>query len=174
MSNLPSTPSSVSRRDFLRGRKSPAPAVMRPPWSNEKNILSLCTRCNKCSEACPEHIIATDKSGYPEVKFDLGECTFCKECATACPEKLFNLEAPAWNNRVTVSDKCFVRSSIYCRSCGDMCQERAIHFRLLPEGKADIIIDHEKCTGCGACQHTCPANAISLQINSEYESTAND
>ncbi len=60
MGNLPA---SVSRRDFLRGRKSPAALSIRPPWAAEQGILSFCTKCNKCQGACPENIITTDAKG---------------------------------------------------------------------------------------------------------------
>lgn len=66
-----------------------------------------------------------------------------------------------------VSEACFLNSAIYCRSCGDMCQERAIRFIMKSGGCADMIIDAELCTGCGDCVSVCPANALTLQMKSE-------
>ena len=61
-----------------------------------------------------------------------------------------------------ISDRCFAVEGIYCRSCGDVCAERAIGFTLLPGGRAVAAVDPDLCTGCGDCAPVCPASAISL------------
>jgi len=61
-----------------------------------------------------------------------------------------------------VSDGCFAAKGIYCRSCGDICAERAIRFTLQTGGRATVAIDAELCTACGDCAPICPAAAISI------------
>jgi len=71
---------------------------------------------------------------------------------------------PAENGAVValVSDDCFSARGIYCRSCGDVCPERAIHFTLQTGGRATVAVDPEHCTACGDCAPVCPAAAISV------------
>lgn len=41
------------------------------------------------------------------------------------------------------------------RACVALCPVDCIH-----EGPDQLYIDPEVCTGCGACEHECPVNAI--------------
>ncbi len=66
---------------------------------------------------------------------------------------------------------CLVRRGVVCRACGDACDARAIRFRLLPRGLADISLDHNLCTGCGDCVPRCPVGAISLNPQSRQVTT---
>ncbi len=166
--SLPSD-TKVNRRDFLRGQKSSGPDPVRPPWTREAAIKSLCTGCDKCSEYCPEGIIFRGNGGYPEVSFEKGECTFCGKCADVCVDGVFDRDQSTWNTELLVSEACFLNSAIYCRSCGDMCQERAIRFSMKAGGRADMTVDTELCTGCGACVSVCPANAITIQNRSNIK-----
>jgi NAD-dependent dihydropyrimidine dehydrogenase PreA subunit len=71
---------------------------------------------------------------------------------------------PAENGEAVavVSEGCFAAKGIYCRSCGDICPERAIRFNLQTGGRATVAIDAELCTACGDCAPVCPASAISI------------
>lgn len=153
----------VTRRNFLRGRLQPSPEPLRPPWSTNASILEHCIACGKCAESCPENIIAIGADGYPEISFDGGECTFCAACADICPTAVFaeRSEAP-WRLRPTIGEQCLARNQVFCRSCGDGCPERAISFRPTLGGGAEILIDDEACTGCGACASVCVKGVISL------------
>lgn len=168
----------ASRRAFLTrlrgqpGKRCPDAdnrGVIRPPWA--KRVPSECTACGDCAPSCSEGIIAFDDAGYPVIDFSKGACTFCGACAEACQADVFDPpQSLAWQLDVSVSSDCFAEKGIYCRSCGDVCPERAI--RIVPQlgGRARVVIDDEACTGCGACFGACPATAISITQAQEHAS----
>ena len=152
----------LSKRRFLRARVGEI--ELRPPWLvNPSAFTDDCTRCGKCIEQCPQHILAAGDGGFPRVEFGLGECTFCGECTTACEANLFQIDrGEAWHHTATVSDRCLTRLGVMCRSCEDACEPRAIRFPLVVGAVPGPVIDEQACTGCGACVKPCPENAISM------------
>lgn len=134
------------------------------PWL-QKTIESGCTQCGECVKACPEQIIVKGNGGFPAVDFTKGECTFCYDCATSCPESLFHpKQQPAWSNSVDVNaSKCLAQNGVYCRTCSDSCEQRAISIKPLLAGKAEVQINSEHCNSCGACISVCPSQAIEIK-----------
>jgi ferredoxin-type protein NapF len=167
------TTSSVSRRNFLRGRLRPAPEPIRPPWSTAKSIAAHCDSCGACVASCPERVIAGGEGGYPLVSFAQGECTFCGACAKACPHPVFApRNEPPWRLKPVIGKGCLAENGIWCRSCGDVCPERAITFRMQIGGSAQILIDEHRCTGCGACVSVCPRDVVSIVAVAAAEEAA--
>ncbi|MHC8492194.1 ferredoxin-type protein NapF [Thalassospira sp. SM2505] len=171
---MPETLKQPSRRDFLNRLRPaqdrhvhPDTHAIRPPWA--VNFHANCTACGDCVPACPEGIISLDDKQFPTIDFNKGECTFCGACADACAEDVFDRTAnPAWQLDITVAKNCFAEQGIYCRSCGDICPERAIRIPPQLGGRARVIIDESTCTRCGACQTACPADAIMITPQKEY------
>jgi ferredoxin-type protein NapF len=152
----------LARRSLLRGR-APSPPPVRPPWARLDAFEDLCTRCRKCAAACPEQIVVRGDGGFPALDFSRGECTFCGACADACPEPLFKRRAAVpWQARAVIDDKCLAARGIVCRTCRDECPADAVTFELAPGRVAQPRVQLDRCTGCGACVATCPADAIKI------------
>lgn len=155
---------SLSRRAFLRFASPPKSDAIRPPWSDEKSVLAHCTGCNDCVKACPEKIISLDEARRPVLQFDNGYCTFCGACAEACPTDAIDSSRELdWPWIAEIQPTCLSLQAVMCRTCEDVCEPRAIRFKLALGGKSEPIVDNNQCTGCGACANSCPAQAIDIK-----------
>jgi len=153
-------PPILSRRKFLQGRTALGPGI-RPPGVSSSS-LNACTGCGSCVEACPTGIISLVHS-FPTLDFTVGECTFCEECRKACPEPVFSADSPRSLPHVAaISESCFAKSGIACQSCRDACPNNAIRFSPRIGGPFVPELDEDACSGCGACIHVCPADAIGV------------
>ncbi|WP_428641040.1 ferredoxin-type protein NapF [Roseibium sp.] len=162
---MPQSPQfSASRRAFFRLSRQPKEDVFRPPWSDEASLAAHCTGCNACAEACPEKIISLGKDQRPFLDFNSGACTFCGACAEACPtDALDHARELDWPWKADIQKTCLSLQAVTCRTCEDVCEPRAIRFKLATGGISEPVVDEGQCTGCGACAHSCPVQAISLK-----------
>ena len=146
-------------------RISIAHEFLRPPWAiDEYDFVELCKNCSACSTACPESIIDFDSRNQPIINFNKGECTFCTDCVSVCETgalSKFITDNP-WSAKVMLGNGCLAEQKTMCRSCGEVCEHRAIHFPLSASGIISPEIDTEKCTGCGACVSICPTQALNV------------
>jgi ferredoxin-type protein NapF len=141
-----------------------------PPWAHPSSFTETCSRCLDCALACQERIIVPGDGGFPEVDFKRGECIFCEDCVNACKTGALSLRVdPPWMLKAQVDERCLSMKGVTCRSCGDVCDTRAIRFQLQVGGRADLTIYTENCTGCGACVGVCPVQAVTVvsEIKSE-------
>ncbi|GIU04553.1 ferredoxin-type protein NapF [Shewanella morhuae] len=154
-----------SRRSLFSRRKSNA---IRPPWVREDiEFTDICTRCSACITACETKIIIKGDAGFPEVSFTNNECTFCTLCAKSCPENIFDLTQPAWHYKAYVQETCLTNHGIWCQSCKDACEPRAINFVFSIGQAPSPHIDVDLCNGCGACVAPCPSQAIHIKLPTE-------
>ncbi|MCL1145173.1 ferredoxin-type protein NapF [Shewanella marinintestina] len=156
-----STINQSRRRLFSRNKND----AIRLPWvKSSVEFTDLCTRCDKCIEACETQIIIKGGGGFPQIDFSIDECTFCQKCVDVCKEPLFeDLNNVPWQITANIQEKCMAYQGIWCQSCKDACDTSAISFTL-SIGKAPLPnIDKDACTGCGACVAPCPSNAILLK-----------
>ncbi|SFU81066.1 ferredoxin-type protein NapF [Halomonas korlensis] len=162
-----------SRRALLRGRLEYTPSL-RPPWTrNEPDLMANCSQCGDCIQACETNIIVPDKAGFPRVDFQLGECTFCQACVEVCAEPVFHdpeRTAP-WRHVAEIGPACLGPQGVYCRSCGESCEEGAIHFSFNAQRVPEPAVDTEACSGCGACVSVCPTQAVTVGLPSTQHST---
>ncbi len=164
----------LSRAELLRGRSPQRESVLRPPPAlPEEAFQEACESCGKCIDACPEHILIADRDGRVQLDPKRGACTFCASCADACPTGALNVdEARSWTVKAEISPRCLSFNGITCRTCEEACDEQAIRFRLMTEGRSFPIVDEARCTGCGACLHVCPNQSVDLVSNLREETTA--
>jgi len=157
----------AKRAPDLRAFVTTDDTSLRPPWSRAGDAFDqACTRCGKCVDACPTHVLRIE-NGRLRVDYADGECTFCGACATVCPEPAFDMVAFAshaqpWNVGARIDNTCLARLGVECSSCGDSCEAHAIRFRVHGGTTPDPRVDPHLCTGCGACVRVCPASAITV------------
>jgi len=142
--------------------------VLRPPGAvAEPEFLERCTRCNACRDACPHGAIVPaparfrEAAGTPMIDPFAQPCLLCIDtpCVTACePRALVPELPPAMGRAMIDTSECLAHRMSPCSVCVDRCPvEGAMH---LVEGRP--LVEADACTGCGICQHVCPApnNAI--------------
>ncbi|MFD2167994.1 ferredoxin-type protein NapF [Thalassotalea euphylliae] len=161
-----------ARRRLFKGRVNSLASTpkLRLPWViSEQVFVEQCTQCNACVDNCETKIIKKDDFGFPYVDFSQDECTFCNQCQSHCEQPLFidkteQSNTLPWHASISISDKCLAENNIYCQSCRDVCDSRAIKFSYSngPIPTPDITLSD--CSQCGACVSTCPQNAIAIQI----------
>lgn len=157
----------MNRLQFLRGNYKGGSAV-RPPWSITENaFVDACDRCDRCIKSCHLKIIKRGSAGFPEIDFSKGGCDFCMACAQSCPTDAIQLTTAnrdhPWHNVASINNKCLSERGVVCRSCGEICEMRAIRFRLAVGGSAHIELNTADCNGCGECVSLCPVNAIEIK-----------
>ncbi|WP_440876405.1 ferredoxin-type protein NapF [Thalassotalea sp. PLHSN55] len=153
-----------SRRNLFRGKIKQEHAL-RLPWVVSEDVFTQhCNQCQDCLSVCETNIIVRDKQGFPKIDFNRGECTFCNACVEACEQPLFKEEknSAPWPAHINISNKCLATNNIYCQSCQDVCETRAIRFKFVNSSIPQPELNLTDCTSCGACITTCPQDAINF------------
>lgn len=125
-----------------------------------------CIGYGDCMRACPFDAITVDERGLPVI--DMGRCTGCGICVDECPRGQMGLLQLVPDRsqivvRCNAHDKPARRKAgctmccIACKRCEKACPYDAIHVVDL-----NAVVDHERCTGCGACVAVCPQRCIDL------------
>lgn len=128
-----------------------------------------------CEKECPTEAVkvVTEKKGdviekILDVKVDKAKCIFCGRCESSCTKGAFRVKKPIQGTIRLDSHEC----PKGCRICVDVCPSKAISLR--PDGKPSVF--EEFCIYCGACQKSCPENAILVErtriLHSEVKSGA--
>ena len=132
---------------------------------NARRFATRCLGCHLCAAVCPSDVLrpSTEISrlGKVELDFRHGFCRpDCVRCGAVCPVNAIE--------RLTVAEKRDVRIGVAvwhrdrcvrttqgdeCHACEKHCPVKAIR---LVDGFPHV--DPNACTGCGACEHYCPAH----------------
>lgn len=168
---ISATSGTISRADLLRGRVTPTPEPIRPPFSlPEPEFRTLCEPCDACREACETDVIGVDGDGLPILLYGEAACTFCGACVEACPTGAMDADlAPPWTVTAHVKASCLSFNAITCRACEEACEAGAISFRLMTEGRSLPLVDETRCTGCGTCATICPNHAVDMRRSEPEE-----
>jgi ferredoxin-type protein NapG len=144
--------------------------VMRPPGAvAEDEFLAGCTRCEACIKACPHQAIvhAPERfrraAGTPLIDPVNQPCWMCADypCIASCEPQVLRSALPKTMATARIEQfNCLAWQGSFCTVCSEQCP--VTDAIALETGKPRIV--ENVCTGCGVCQHVCPApqNAILL------------
>ena len=151
-------------------------SVLPPGAGDRETFYRKCVSCQLCIANCPGKCLVQSTSlktfGQPVMDFRYGYCLgSCVKCGEMCPElaikKLQNVQRPNvhMGEAVWVKDKCIrTTEGDKCTACVRKCPVQAIH---LVQGFP--VVDRQKCIGCGACEHVCPARPMPAIYVKGYE-----
>jgi ferredoxin-type protein NapG len=172
--NCAATSSETQPSESSRPKTSPrferAFPVLRPPGAvAEDEFLAGCTRCEACIKACPTQSIIQAPArfrraaGSPMIDPIQQPCWMCADfpCIAACEPRVlqFALSKRMATARIE-SFSCLAWQGSFCTVCSEQCP---VPGAIVLEANKPRIVE-QVCTGCGVCQHVCPApeNAILL------------
>lgn len=159
----------------LKKRELPRRAVpVLPPGSvSAEHMAARCTACQLCVSSCPTGALAASSAlstfMQPHFTFERGHCRIdCVKCSQVCPtgailkidvEDKASIQA---GRAVWIAANCVVNvDKLQCDNCYRHCPAGAIHMVLQnpkdPKSLKIPAINEERCIGCGACEHLCPA-----------------
>lgn len=119
-----------------------------------------CVGCMRCVPVCPSEILRPSSNprlfGRPALDFQYGWCRpGCHRCAEICPAGAIEIVEPKVGTGVAhwQTERCLaVTEGETCTACVRHCPVKAIS-----QVDGNRVVDQEKCIGCGACEHYCPA-----------------
>jgi MauM/NapG family ferredoxin protein len=148
-------------------------STIRPPGAVcESLFLSRCTRCGVCVQTCPTSLLRMRyfetsilDYGTPYAVFDPAWCHVeCTKCSQVCPSGAIRKMLPNEKKKVKLGlavltfEYCRLYDDRECSICGRECPFEAITFEWSESEYRRIpMINTEKCTGCGRCVVSCPA-----------------
>ena len=142
-----------------------------------RNMASHCTACQLCVSVCPNEVLRPseklERFMQPEISYERGYCRpECTRCSEVCPTGAIRLitredkSATQIGHAVVIKENCVtLTDGVKCGNCERHCPVGAI--KLIPSDPQKKsspkipTVNLEKCIGCGACEHLCPARPLS-------------
>jgi len=150
--------------------------LLRPPGAiSERAFLQACTRCDKCSNACPKDAIqrVPKKMGFlimdtPYIDPVKVPCVMCTDlpCISACEDEAL-LPVPGGPEDVEMGyaildkKKCQSYGHTFCQQCIIDCP---IPGAITQNREQQPIFHKDICTGCGVCVRSCSTVNIPVAI----------
>ncbi|NIM96340.1 MAG: 4Fe-4S binding protein [Anaerolineales bacterium] len=157
------------------------PYLLRPPGTQDYDLISKCVRCGQCIRSCPtgalqpaEVDVGLEGIWTPILTPRMGYCDYsCSLCGANCPVEAIpplSLE----EKRVQVIGHAYIDKNrciawaddTDCIVCEEMCPlpEKAIILEEAavqsPNGETEVVqrpqVIRESCIGCGICEYKCP------------------
>ncbi len=163
----------------IEQKRAPERATpLTPPGSfSARHMATHCTACQLCVSVCPNRVLRP--SGrltslmQPEMSYERGYCRpECTKCSEVCPAgaiRRITVEEKSSTqigHAVWVRDNCIpLTDGVDCGNCARHCPAGAIQMVPADPDAVDSpripVVNVERCIGCGACEHLCPARPFS-------------
>ena len=148
---------------------------LRPPGAiPEGAFLETCSRCGKCTEACPADAIfplgpeGGVAKGTPVIDADRSACVVCEDirCTQVCESGALAPVLAAADIRMGLAEVygpiCVRTSGEACTLCVEKCPIGDVAIRFPDTGPPEVIA--EGCVGCGVCQMVCPTTPKAIVV----------
>ena len=149
-----------------------------PPGSlSANNMAKRCTGCQLCVSECPNDVLRPSEGlmtlMQPMMSYERGYCRpECNRCSEVCPTGAIRpirheeKAAIQIGHAVWIKKNCIaVTDGVECGNCARHCPVGAIEMVPLNEEDDDTpfvpAVNENRCIGCGACEHLCPARPLS-------------
>lgn len=147
--------------------------IVPPGAKSFKVFTDTCTACGLCISACENKVLrpSTEISRLlqPEMSFEKGWCRpECNACADICPTGAILPLKEGEKSVIKIGtakvdyEKCLAATGkSRCDNCVRHCPTGALRTVDGNYGISRVVVNEEKCIGCGACEYLCPVNGIS-------------
>ncbi len=141
-----------------------------------KNFEQHCTACQLCVSVCPNDVLRPSTGlltlMQPEMGYENGYCRpECTKCSDVCPAGAIKpitreeKSSTQIGHAVWIKKNCLMHEEkVDCGKCMDACPTGAIQIVVhedCPNKHKNVVVNTERCIGCGACEHLCPVRPLS-------------
>ena len=154
-----------------------ATPIVPPGAQGLRHMARHCTACQLCVSVCPNGVLRPstrlETLMQPESSYERGYCRpECTRCSEVCPAGSIRKISVADKSSIQIGHAVWVKENcvpltdgVSCGNCARHCPVGAI--QMVPSDPADEksvripVVNTERCIGCGACEHLCPARPFS-------------